>query len=91
MLAKVYTAGTASPLLANAGHSIIGAGRWKTTLIAVIAAILASLLIAQFGQGARLEKGAEIALSRARELLHEADQENRRVRPLPLSLSKSDV
>lgn len=57
-------------------------------MIIIAAAFLVMLLAAQWREGAKLEKGAEIAFTRARQLLHEADTENRNVRPLPLSLGK---
>jgi hypothetical protein len=55
----------------------------------IIAALfLAVLLITQFGRAVKFGKGVEVAFSRARQLLHDADKENRNVRPLPLSLAK---
>jgi hypothetical protein len=55
----------------------------------IIAALFLSiLLITQFSRAVKIGKGVEVAFSRARQLLHEADKENRNVRPLPLSLAK---
>ncbi|MBV8771170.1 MAG: hypothetical protein JO166_02400 [Deltaproteobacteria bacterium] len=39
------------------------------------------------GAAIKVEQGAEVAYSKARHLLHDADVENRRIRPLPLSLA----
>jgi hypothetical protein len=92
MLTNAHILTRASPLQTHFAYSVANSGWWKTALIVITAAFFAVLLTTQFGRGAKLvEKGAEIALSHARELLREADKENRNVRPLPLSLPKSDV
>ena len=57
----------------------------------VAAVLLITLLITQFGKATRIEKGAELAFSRACQLLHEAEKENRDVRPMPLSLAQIKV
>jgi hypothetical protein len=46
------------------------------------------LLITEHGKAAKFEKGAEMAFQRAEQLLHEAERENRDVRPLPLSTAR---
>jgi hypothetical protein len=53
----------------------------------LVALSLTTLLLRQLGTAARFEKGAEVAVSRARQLVHEADKQNRNVRPLPLSIA----
>lgn len=78
----------AAPLLTNIGYSVADTGYWRIAIIIIAAAFLIMLLAARSGEGAKLEKGAELAFARARQLLREADTENRNVRPLPLSLSK---
>jgi hypothetical protein len=77
----------AGPLLTDPGYFFAGTGYWKAAIMILTAVFLMILLITQLGKAARLEKGAEVAFSRARQLLHEADRENRNVRPLPLSLA----
>lgn len=72
----------------RAGRSLIG--YWKGTIVIVAAVFLMILLVTQFGKAAELEKGAEVAFSRAWQLLHEADKENRNVHPPPLSLATAD-
>jgi hypothetical protein len=89
MLAKTQTQIKASPLLADAGYSIADPGHWKTGVVFIVALFLSLLLITQSGYVSRLKNGADIAFSRARQLLHEADDANRKVRPLPLSLAES--
>lgn len=66
-------------------------GYWKTTIMIVAAVFLGMLLLTQPGKAAKLEKGAEVAVSRARQLLRDAERENRNVRPLPLSLAKVEA
>ena len=84
MVAKSHIAMRASPFLKDAGSSITENSYWKTAVTA-IAVFLAILLVAQLARITPLEKGAEIAFFRARELLHDAEKENRNVRPVPLS------
>jgi len=81
----------AGPLLTEPGYVLAHAGYGKATIMVIVAVFLITLLITQFGEAARLEKGAELAFSRACQLLHEADQENRKVRPMPLSLAQTKV
>jgi hypothetical protein len=71
------------------GYSQASPAHWKPAII-MIAALLIMLLIMQLGQPGRLGRTASLAFSAARQLLHEADQENRSVRPLPLSLANLD-
>jgi len=78
----------AGPLLTNISYSVANTGYWRAAVIIGAAAFVIMLLGAQLAKGAKLEKGVEVAFSRARQLLHEADKENRGVRPLPLSLAK---
>lgn len=85
MQAKSYVGMRAGPLLTDPGCVLASSGYWKAAIMILAAVFLMILFITQFGKAARLEKGAEVALSRARQLLHEADKENRNVRPLPLS------
>jgi hypothetical protein len=87
MPAKGHLEMTANPLVTDAGYSI-DAAHWRTAIVLIIALFLGILLVTQLGKAVRLEKGAEIALSRARQLLHDAEKENRNVRPLPLSLAE---
>jgi hypothetical protein len=73
-------ANTSSP-----GHSRT---RWKGALVvAAVALTMASFFAQHSGTAIKVEQGAEVAYSKARHLLHDADAENRRVRPLPLSLA----
>ena len=88
MHAKSHIGMRAGPLLTNIGYSVADTGYWRIAIIIIAAAFLIMLLAAQSGEGAKLERGAELAFARARQLLHEADTENRKVRPLPLSLAK---
>jgi hypothetical protein len=76
------------PLLADNGYILIERSYGKAAIMILAAVFLMILLIMQFGKAARFEEGAEMAFLRARQLLHEADKENRSVRPLPLSLAK---
>ena len=87
MHARSHTEMRAGPLLTNIGYSVADTGYWSIAIIIITAAFLVMLLAAQSGAGAKLEKGAELAFARARQLLHQADTENRNVRPLPLSLA----
>jgi hypothetical protein len=91
MQAKSHIGIRANALLTDTGYSLAGIGYWKGVIIILAAAFLILLLITQFGKANRLEKGAEVAFSRARQLLHEADKENRNVRPLPLSLAQIEA
>jgi len=80
----------AGPLLTDAGSLLISTNYWKGAIVIIGAIFLTTMLITQFGQAARFEKEAKVAFSRAWQLLHEADKENRNVHPLPLSLAKLD-
>lgn len=88
MQARNHIGMRAGPLLTNISYSVADTGYWRAAAIISAAAFIIMLLAAQLGKGAKLEKGVEVAFSRARQLLHEADKENRGVRPLPLSLAK---
>jgi hypothetical protein len=90
MLAKGHITVTANGLLTNAGYSISDP-YWKTGVMVIVVLLIGVLLIAQLGTGAGLEKGAEMALRRATQLMHEADKENRKVRPVPLSQAEIQV
>ena len=90
MQAKSHTM-RADLVLTEPGYFHTRAGYWKAAIMIFVAVFLITLLITQSGKAARLEKGAELAFSRACQLLHEADQENRNVRPLPLSLAQIKV
>jgi hypothetical protein len=85
MQAKSYIGMRAGPLLTDPGYFLAGTGSWKAAIMILAAVFLTILLITQLGKAARFEKGAEVAFLRARQLLNEADKENRNVRPLPLS------
>src|ERR1700740_2316870 len=85
---RSHIATRAAPVLTNIACSVGDTGYWRVAIIISTAAFLIMLLVTQLGKGAKLEKGVEVAFSRARQLLHEADKENRNVRPLPLSLAK---
>jgi hypothetical protein len=73
------------------GYSLAAAGYWKSAIIVIAAAVSIMLLIMQPGKAARVERGVEVAFTRAWQLLHEADKENRNVRPLPLSVAAIEV
>jgi len=88
MQAKNHIGMRAGPLLTNIGFSVAETGYWKAAVVISAAAFMIMMLVTQFGRGAKLEKRVEVAFSRARQLLHEADRENRNVRPSPLSLAK---
>jgi hypothetical protein len=79
----------AAPLITDTRHFLAGACYWKAAIMTIALVILAILLITEPGKAARFKSGAELAFSRARQLLHEADKENRNVRPLPLSPSET--
>jgi hypothetical protein len=79
----------AGPFLTGVGYSLADTGYWRVAVIIIAAACVIMFLVTQFGRGVRLEKGAETAFSRAQHLLHEADKENRNVRPSPLSLARA--
>jgi hypothetical protein len=85
MEAKNHTGTRVSPCTWGTGFSFVAISR-KTAILIVTAILLIILLFTQSGKAAKLEKGAEVAFARAEQLLHEADKENRNVRPLPLSL-----
>ncbi|MBV8772505.1 MAG: hypothetical protein JO166_09275 [Deltaproteobacteria bacterium] len=87
-LAKGPIQMAASPVLANPGSSVVDASHWRTAIILIVALLLSILLITQFGKAVGLGNGAEVVFSRARQLLHDAEWENRNVRPLPLSLAE---
>lgn len=89
MHAKSHIGMRAGPLLTNVGYSVAETGYWRVAIMIIAAAFLIMLLAAPSGKGAKLEKGAELAFAQARQLLHEADKENRNVRPVPLSLAKA--
>jgi hypothetical protein len=78
----------AYPLSTDSGYFLVGVGYRKAAIVIIAALFLTILLITQFGSAVKLGKGVEVAFSRAQELLHEADKENRNVRPLPLALAK---
>jgi hypothetical protein len=84
MQAKSYVGVRAGPLLTDTGPFLAVSGYWKAAIMIIVLMIL---LITNLGKAGRFETGAEVAFSRARQLLHQADQENRNVRPLPLSLA----
>jgi hypothetical protein len=90
MDAKSHIEMRAVPLLTNAGFSLADTGHWKKVVLLIAAAFAAIMFIAQWRDGGKLEKGVEVALSEAWHLLHQADQENRNIRPLPLSMAVSE-
>jgi hypothetical protein len=87
MQAKSHIWMRAGPLQADKGPFLADAAHWRTALILVTGTFLLTLLIMQFGRAGTIKKGAKVALSHAWQLLHEAEKENRNVRPLPLSLA----
>jgi hypothetical protein len=91
MQAKSHIGLRADTLELHTGYFLADTGYWKTAIMIIAAAFLMILLVTQFGNAARIEKGAEVAFSRAWQLLHDADRENRNVRPLPLSLARVEV
>lgn len=85
---KTFTTTRAYPLVTASSGSRAYTG-YRTAAIVIIAALcLTILLIAQFGRAVKFGNEVDVAFARARQLLHEADKENHRVRPLPLSLAK---
>jgi hypothetical protein len=86
MQAKSHIGTRAGPFLTDTGYFFADNGYWKAAIIIIGVVFLMMLLITQFGKAASLGRGAEVAFSRALQLLHEADNANRNVRPLPLSL-----
>jgi len=91
MQAKSHIGLRAGPLELHTGYFLADTGYWKAAIMIIAAAFLMMLLMTQFGRAARLEKGAEVAFSRAWQLLHDAERENRNVRPLPLSLARAEL
>jgi len=91
MQAKSHIGLRAGSLELHTGYFLADTGYWKAAITIIAAAFLMLLLITQFGKATRVERGAEVALSRAWQLLHEADRENRNVRPLPLSLARGEI
>ncbi|HJU12308.1 MAG TPA: hypothetical protein VJ728_15600 [Candidatus Binataceae bacterium] len=77
------------PLVAEHCYSVVGTRRWKAAMAVIAAAFVVVLLITHPGKAAQAEHGAELAVSHAWHLLHEAERENRNVRPLPLSLANT--
>ena len=73
------------------GHFLVRPGYRKAAIIVITTVFLITMFITQFGRAVRFEKEAEVAFSQARQLLHEADKENRKVRPLPLSLVQDQI
>jgi hypothetical protein len=76
----------AGPLTGTAYSPAVVGYRKAVTLI-IAGALILVLLIMQLGKAGRIEQRAEIAFARAKQLLHEADKENRNIRPFPLSLA----
>lgn len=89
--AKSHIGMRAGLLVTDTGCFFADTGYWRAALIIIAAVFLIMLLITHLGKAARLGRGAEVAFSRALQLLHEADNANRNVRPLPLSLAKVQV
>jgi hypothetical protein len=87
MQAKARIGLHATSFLTDTGYFLAGTGYWRAAMIAVAAAFLLTLLTTQLGKVARMGKSAELAVSRARQLLHDAERENRNIRPVPLSLA----
>ena len=77
----------AGPFMTYGGHSITSFNQWKIVMV-ITAVVLSIALLMHSGRAAELENGVEVAFSQARQLLHEADKENRDIRPLPLSFGK---
>jgi hypothetical protein len=77
----------AGPFVTFRGHSVASFNHWKIIMVAT-AILLSIALLMHSGRAAELENGVEVAFSQARQLLHEADKENRDIRPLPLSFGK---
>jgi hypothetical protein len=88
MHSKTLATTRASPLSTDSGYFFACIGYRKAAIMIIAVLFLAVLLITQFGGAVKFGKGVEVAFSRARQLLHDADKENRNVRPLPLSLAK---
>jgi hypothetical protein len=78
---------SAWPFLTDGGSLLPDTRSLKTAIIVLASLLVMVVLLMQFGEAARVEKGAEVAFSRACQLLRQADRENRNVRPLPLSVA----
>jgi hypothetical protein len=87
MLIQDHMDARAGPFVTYKAHSLMSSNHWKAVTV-ITAAVLSTALFMHSGKAAQLENGVEVAFSQARQLLHEADKENRDVRPLPLSLGK---
>jgi hypothetical protein len=78
------------------GTASTPAASWKGAFItagAVFMALIMTMLFAYYfgGAAATIERDAQVAYSKAQQLLRDAEAENRKVRPLPLSfLAKSE-
>ena len=81
----------ATSVLTDAGYFLADTGYWKVAMITIAAAFLVMLLFTHPGRVASVGKGAEMAFSKARQILHDADRENRNLRPVPLSLVNAEV
>jgi hypothetical protein len=88
MQAKSHIKMRVGLLLTDPGYFLARTGYRKAAIMIIAVVFLMILVITQFGKAAKIEKGAEVAFSRARQLLHEADKENRNLRPLPLSVAQ---
>jgi hypothetical protein len=90
MLAKTHTDMGRGLFPAEFGYVRDISRNWMTAIIIAVAFIV-MFLIMQSGKVDRVERGVQLSFSRAWHLLHEADKENRKVRPMPLSLASSAV
>jgi hypothetical protein len=77
----------ASSLLPHNGYLLADSSYRRAAIMLLAAAGLLIFVWTQMGNAGRIKAGAQLAVSRACELLHEADKANRSVRPVPLSLA----
>jgi hypothetical protein len=89
MQARNHIAIRAGSFIADVVPRAAVAGYCKTAIIFIATAVITVLLIVQVGKLAGTERRAGYALSHAWQLLREADDENHKVRPLPLSLASA--
>jgi hypothetical protein len=81
----------ATSVLTDAGYFLADTGYWRVAIIIIAAAFLLVLLFTHTGRVVSVGKGAEVAFSKARQILHDADRENRNLRPVPLSLANAEI
>ena len=81
----------ATSILTDTGYFLADTGYWKVAIVTIAAAFLVMLLFTHGGSVVSVGKGAVVAFSKARQLLHDADRENRNLRPVPFSLANAEL